>query len=143
MIQRSALVKCPLIPCSCSSATAWSHLSIAQKTTAVKKEESAYTSASTALYQKESENVYARAPTTPAAIIPTILSVVNGPPSFCTILRAKWVMLQNKNKIVKPLASALIRLIPVAAFMGSKGTINKRPSNTNRGAPGGWGICNL
>ena len=57
MIHRSARVKWPRIPCSCSSAAAWSHLSIAQKTTAVKNDDKAYTSASTALYQKESEKV--------------------------------------------------------------------------------------
>ena len=58
-------------------------------------------------------------------------------------MRAKWVMLQNKNKMVNPLAKALIRLMPVAAFSGPKGTINNLPINTNSGAPGGWGICSL
>ena len=46
------------MPCSCSSVTACSHLTIAQNTIAVKKEDNAYTSPSTALYQKESEKVY-------------------------------------------------------------------------------------
>ena len=55
MIQRSAPVKCPDKPFFCSSVTAFSHLSMAQKTIAVKKEDKAYTSLSTALYQKLSE----------------------------------------------------------------------------------------
>ena len=46
-----------------------SHLRIAQKTTAVKREDVAYTSPSTAENQKESENAYANAPTTPAPIM--------------------------------------------------------------------------
>ena len=43
------------MPILFSSVTADSHLSIAQKTIAVKKDDNAYTSPSTALYQKESE----------------------------------------------------------------------------------------
>ena len=68
----SALVKCPVIPIFCSSVTEFSHLSIAQNTIAVKKEDNAYTSPSTALYQNESEKVYANAPMAPAAIIANI-----------------------------------------------------------------------
>ena len=61
------------------------------------------------------------------------------------ILRAKWVMVQNKNKIVKALASALIILTAFAAVNGlsPKSTINTRPIITNKGAPGGCGICTL
>lgn len=52
------------------------HFNMAQKTMAVNKEEVAYTSPSTAENQKESENMYAKAPTRPAAIIPMILLFV-------------------------------------------------------------------
>ena len=58
-----------------SSAT-FSHLSIAQKTIAVKNAEDAYTSPSTAENQKESVNEYATAPTAPAPITAAILPKV-------------------------------------------------------------------
>ena len=116
---------------------------MAQKTIAVKKEDNAYTSPSTALYQKESLNVYASAPTTPAPItlinwLVVKVSEVLRP----IILRAKWVMVQNKNKMVKALASALIMLTAFAAVNGlsPNNTINTRPIITNNGAPGGCGI---
>ena len=57
MIQRSALVKWPLIPLASSMVTLCSHLSAAQNNKAVKKDDKAYTSPSTALYQNESEKV--------------------------------------------------------------------------------------
>src|SRR5678809_526309 len=59
------LRSCRLLPARSFSC---SHFKIAQKANPVKKEESAYTSPSTALNQKESEKVYAKAPTTPAPI---------------------------------------------------------------------------
>ena len=60
-----------------------------------------------------------------------------------TIRRAKWVIVQNKNKMVKPLDKALIILTAFAAVFGSlpKATIKILPNNTNKGAPGGCGIC--
>src|ERR1043166_2277438 len=58
-----------------SSATR-SHFSADQKTIAVKKELIAYTSPSTALYQNESVNVPASAPTTPAPITLNICVLV-------------------------------------------------------------------
>ena len=114
---------------------------------AVKKDDNAYTSLSTALYQNESEKQYANAPTTPAAITPKLCWLVNtslpNSLAFKAIFLAKCVILQNKNKIVNPLDKALIKFTPVAACLGSKGTINSLAINTNSGAPGGWGICNL
>lgn len=60
---------------------------------------------------------------------------------FSYILRAKWVMLQNKNKIQKPLINALMLLRPRIALLGSEnGIMNSLPSIMNSGAPGGWGI---
>ena len=131
------------MPSFSSSDTASSHFNIAQKTMAVKKEDKAYTSPSTALYQKESEKQYAKAPTTPAAIMPKVCSPVTTALVFKAILLAKCVILQNKNKMVKPLLRALIRFTPVAACLGSNGIINNRPINTKSGAPGGCGICSL
>jgi phage terminase small subunit len=54
------------------------------------------------------------------------------------ILRAKCVMVQNKNKMVKALASALMILTALAAVNGlsPKSTIKTRPIITNKGAPG-------
>src|SRR4051794_22167565 len=128
-----------------SSAT-FSHLRIDQNTIAVKKELIAYTSPSTALYQNESVNVPASAPTTPAAITPHICVLVNAFELLgCTIFRAKCVMVQNKNKIVNPLARALITFTAFAAVapLSPNKTIKILPSKTNKGAPGGCGICTL
>ena len=58
-------------------------------------------------------------------------------------LRAKCVMVQYKNKIVKPLATALIILTANAGLSPPKSTIKKRPSKVNKGAPGGCGNCSL
>src|SRR6478609_9001191 len=86
-----------------SSATR-SHFKADQNTIAVKKELIAYTSPSTALYQNESVNVPASAPTIPVAIILHCCMLVNSFVSGATIFLAKCVIVQNKNKIVKPLA---------------------------------------
>ena len=118
---------------------------MAQNTNAVKKEESAYTSPSTALNQNESLNVYAKAPTAPAAIVVKVCEAVNCSPVFTNILRAKCVTLQKRNKIVPALANALIKFTALAAVcpLSPKRIIKKRPNSTNNGAPGGWGSCNL
>ena len=113
---------------------------MAQKTKAVKKELNAYTSPSTAEYQNESLNVYAKAPTTPAPITNKIwFCVKSAPLAFSTILLAKWVMVQNKNKIVNPLANALMVFTALAAVSGlsPKRIIKTLPIKTNIGAPGG------
>ena len=52
-----------------------SHFKIHQNVTAVKKEDIAYTSPSTAENQNESEKVYARAPTKPAPKTAKILAL--------------------------------------------------------------------
>src|SRR5260221_7600522 len=85
-----------------------SHFRIDQKTNAVKNDDNAYTSPSTALYQNESENVYANAPTTPQLMIVKTCCLFNGSLFFPINLRAKWVIDQKRNKIVNPLAIALI-----------------------------------
>lgn len=144
-MERPIIKKMNTIQRSAPGSSAWfSHFKMAQKTMAVKKEDNAYTSPSTALYQKESLKVYANAPTIPAPMIlhncaPLMVSVV----LTLTILRAKWVMVQNKNKMVNPLAKALITFTAFAAAMGlsPKSIMNMRPNITNKGAPGGCGIC--
>ena len=130
------------------SSAVCSHFKIAQNTIAVKNELIAYTSPSTALNQNESVKVYAKAPMMPAPIIPTSCRLVSSLlflRSPKAIRRAKCVIVQNKNKMVKPLASALITFTALAAVIGlsPNNTINTLPINTNSGAPGGWGICNL
>ena len=45
--------------------------------------------------------------------------------------------------MVKPLAKALIKFMPVAAFAGEKGDIKSLPIKTKKGAPGECGICSL
>src|SRR5688500_20192024 len=54
------------------------------------------------------------------------------------IFRAKCVMVQNRNKMVKPLAMALIKLTPRAALSGlsPNNTMNNLPRRMNMGAPG-------
>jgi hypothetical protein len=46
-------------------------------------------------------------------------------------------MVQNKNRMVKPLDRALMIFTPRAASEGEKGRVKSLPSNTNKGAPGG------
>src|SRR5690554_6656057 len=90
----------------------FSHFRIAQNTTAVNKEDRPYTSASTAENQNVSVNAYAEAPTRPAAKITKREMPDN---SFSTKnLRAKCVIVQNKNIIVAPLATAVKILIAFA-----------------------------
>ena len=69
-----------------------------QKVIAVKKEDIAYTSPSTAENQNESENVYARAPIIPLPITAYVLPISKD--SFKKILRPNAVIVQNKNSIV-------------------------------------------
>ncbi|MDC0600482.1 GH3 auxin-responsive promoter family protein [Flavobacteriales bacterium] len=57
--------------------------------------------------------------------------------------RAKWVMLQNKNRMVNELAIALITFTAVAAYSAGTNIENKRASNMNIGAPGGCPTSSL
>ena len=60
-------------------------------------------------------------------------------------MRAKCVMVQNKNKIVKPLAVAL-SMFTALATLASLPPLNinmkTRPNKLKRGEPGGCGIPN-
>ena len=103
----------------------------------MKSEESAYTSASTAEYQKVSENAYARAPVKPAPVM-IMISEIDQELSFITILAARLVILQKRKRMVNALASADIIFILMATFevLPAK-RVKKRPSSIKKGAPGG------
>ena len=120
-----------------SVSTACSHLSTAQKATAVKKELMAYTSPSTAENQKLSENVYANAPTAPApstAMTPALSRFSLPPNSFAE----SAVMVQKRNKMLNELESALNAFTIKAWFSGEPANWPKRlPINWKKGAPGG------
>jgi hypothetical protein len=123
----------------------FSHFKIAQKTTAVKSEELAYTSPSTAENQNVSENIYARDPTTAD---PKIKAISLNPGSvllLISILRTRCVMVQKRKRIVNALARpdreftnrATISLL----FPASK--VNIRPTSRKKGAPGGCPTSSL
>src|SRR6478735_5872756 len=87
-----------------------SHFKIAHTTKAVKRDDIAYTSASTAENQKLSENAYDNDPTIPAAKIDHFISSIER--FVMTInFRAINTIDQYKNKMVSALDSALIILI--------------------------------
>src|SRR5690554_810450 len=85
----------------------------------------AYTSASTALNQKESVNEKASEPT---AALPRMAMafVVLISSCFETMLEIKMVKDQNINRIVKALAKTDIRLIVSAIYEESKAKIEKK-----------------
>ena len=74
---------------------------------AVKKEDMAYTSASTAENQKLSEKVYTKAPTIPAPIKEMVWPLVSSPSTTEKSRLPIKVMDQNRKRIVKPAKSAL------------------------------------
>ena len=119
----------------------FSHFKMAQKTAAVNRLDKAYTSPSTALNQNESLKVYASAPTTPAPRTPHW-----APPSIAsepTRRLAKWVMVQNKNRIVNELLSTDNPLAANAAVSGPMGIMNNRANSMKNGAPGGCPTSSL
>ena len=59
--------------------------------------------------------------------------------SFC----ARWVMLQNRKRMVKELAIALITLTAVAAYMAGTNMEKRRAISMNIGAPGGGPTSSL
>src|SRR4026207_1148825 len=77
-----------------------SHLRIAQNTMAVKKDDIAYTSPSTAENQNESAKPLANAPTIPAPINTIISAVLISSSLFPIIFLPSAVTVQNKNKLV-------------------------------------------
>src|SRR5438093_452680 len=122
----------------CFSSATVSHLKIAQKTIAVKNEELAYTSPSTAENQNESLNVYAKAPTRPAPM--TAINWEEVDSAFpITIFLARAVMVQKRNKIVNALISAerTFTIIGCIFTLSPPNKIKILPSIRNKGAPGG------
>ena len=83
-----------------------SHLRIDQKTIAVKREDVAYTSPSTAENQNESEKVNANSPTKPVPIMEIISEVEILSSDETIIFFARWVIVQKRNNMVKALAKA-------------------------------------
>jgi len=103
-----------------------SHFKIAQNTAAVKNDESAYTSPSTAENQNESVKVKAMAPTNPLPQMLICSALDNS--SEGKSLRAKCTILQYSSIIDPALASADKELTINAAFDVSGAKIeNTRP----------------
>ena len=129
---------------ACGLSATSSHFNISQNTTAVKSEEYAYTSPSTALNQNVSLNVYANAPTTPEPMMVTNCGSVISCPSFTTIFRAKCVMLQKRNRMVNPLKRADIVFTIFATAPGSDASwVNRFAVSMKNGAPGGCPTSSL
>src|SRR5690606_6181620 len=132
---------------ACGSSARASHFNIAQNTTAVQREDIAYTSDSTAENQNVSVKAYASAPTTPEAITTNSCGELNSAWSDVptNTLRAKAVIVQNRKRIVKPLQTTdpifiqnAIRDVSPIAKLENRFCIIK-----NRGAPGWCTICIL
>ena len=129
---------------SASSSTN-SHLNAAQTTMAVKKDDIAYTSASTAENQKLSEKVYTKAPINPDNKSIMLSGLVNESKVLFKIFRPMRTIVQCKNKIVRALDTTDIIFTQKATRLTSPraNKENMRPINKKRGAPGGCGTCNL
>jgi hypothetical protein len=57
--------------------------------------------------------------------------------------RVRWVILQNRNKIVNALHNAENTFIMNAAFSADENIVNKCPIIMNKGAPGGCPTSSL
>ena len=120
------------------------HLVIAQKTMAVKSDDIAYTSPSTAENQNVSLNVYARAPTAPDPKMAIALATLYVPSSEgLTSLFAKKTMVRYRKNIVKAEQIAFIAFTATAACMLSVNIVKKRAKSWNTGFPGGWPTSSL
>src|SRR3569833_106658 len=92
---------------SAPGSSAWaSHFNLAQKTTAVHKDDRANTIVSTAENQKVSVKVKVNAPTRPPAMIMISLPESGVSSRATSIFLANAVMVQNRNIMVPPLAIA-------------------------------------
>src|SRR5690606_36427073 len=91
-----------------------SHLRNAQITMAVKKEDMAYTSDSTAEHQKLSVKAYDKAPMMPAPIRVMVWPLLTVSVSMWKSFLPNKVIDQNRNKIVNPENSALPTFIQYA-----------------------------
>ena len=120
-----------------------------QKVMAVKNDDIAYTSPSTAENQKESEKVYVRDPITPAAKIAIILK---GSSSLSDLLLyiflPKAVIVQKRNKIENDEHKAESTLTAAAICSVAPVKVSETKANIlaiilHKGAPGGCPTCNL
>lgn len=118
---------------------------MAQKTIAVKNDEVAYTSPSTAENQNESLKVNANAPTIPAPIMAIVDAVEASDPLFTISFLARWVIVQNKNRTVKALMIAEKAFAIAATLVTSLPAkrVKKRVSNMKIAHPGGWPTSSL
>ena len=118
---------------------------MAQNTKAVKKEDIAYTSASTAENQIESENVHTSPPTNPAPITAMVCPMFKTSPALTNIFLAKCVIDQNRKSTVKAADNTLNMLTQKAtcSTLSPAKRENIRPINKKNGAPGGCGTSSL
>ena len=114
------------------------HLVIAQNTRAVKRDDMAYTSPSTAENQNVSLNVYARAPTAPDPKMAIAFATGYVPSSDgFTSLFAKNTMVRYRKNMVRAEHMAFMALTATAACMLSVNIVKKRANSWNTGFPGG------
>ena len=85
--------------------------------------------------------MYAKAPTTPDPSTATSVP----PCGSCSPLNrlARWVMLQNKKRIVNELLNTDSMLAANAAVSGPMGIMRKRANSMKNGAPGGCPTSSL
>src|SRR6478609_10172096 len=91
-----------------ASSSIESHFKMHHTTTAVEKDDMAYTSASTAENQNESENAYVSEPTMPDANSSHFFSSDSNNCETPISLRPNNTIDQKRNRTVKALANALI-----------------------------------
>src|ERR1051326_2070542 len=111
---------------------------MAQNTSAVKKDDMAYTSLSTAENQNESEKQYAIEPTRPVPMMAHMRPSVSSCPIARMSLRPSRVSDQNMKRMVPALARAdmvLSREATVAGLLANRE--KRRPMSMKVGAPGG------
>ena len=118
---------------------------MAQNTKAVKNDDIAYTSASTAENQMESEKVQTSPPTNPEPITAIICPEFKASSALTNIFLAKCVIDQKRNSTVKAAENTLNMLTQKATCSTSSPAKreNIRPINKKNGAPGGCGTSNL
>ena len=78
------------------------------------------------------------APQTPLAMMATIRPAVSGVPSGASNFLARWVTLQNRNRMQPAESRADIMLIMRAICVASLAkSVNNLPNSMKNGAPGG------
>ncbi|OQC34477.1 MAG: hypothetical protein BWX65_00328 [Bacteroidetes bacterium ADurb.Bin057] len=80
----------------------------------------------------------------PAPSMAIVLHVPKSSSDLIRILRAKWVIVQNRNKMVKALHNADMAFTIIATCEGSEANNeNIRAVSMKNGAPGGCPTSNL